>query len=238
VNEKYRAFYNIEYNPFEKEAPNITFESKDYVEAKARFNYLMKGKGLGLFTGRPGNGKTYIFKSYLNKYNPNLYKFIYIHASTVTVNEFYKALCYGLGIEHSFGKIDMFKNIRESFVRLNKEEKIMPVVIIDEAQYLKLAIFHDLSLLMNLEVDSKNYVTIVLLCLSYLSSLLNKNIFEPLKQKIIVNYEFVGLEKGEITNYITQSLTKAGNNINFFAPAAVESITNYSNGYIRKLKIS
>ena len=235
MNEMYRSFYQIQYNPFEKEAPNGTFESKDYNEAKTRFDYLIKVKGLGLFTGSPGNGKTYSFKNYINKYNPNLYKFIYIHASTVTVNEFYKALCYGLGIEPLFRKIDMFKSIQEAFVRMNKERKIMPVVIIDEAQFLKPAIFHDLSLLMNFEMDSKNYVTIVLLGLSYLSSILNKNIYEPLKQRIIVNYDFIGLEKEEIANYKTQSLTKAGNPINLFAPAAIESIANYSNGSIRKL---
>lgn len=193
----FRAFYNISYNPFEKEASNIIFESKDYNNVKNRFDYLMKLRGLGLFTGNPGNGKTYTFKKLIDSYNPNLYKFIYIHSSTLTVNEFYRAICLGLGIDPPHKKVDMFRTIQESIIRLFKERKITPVIIIDEAQFLKSGMFHDLSLLLNFEMDSKNYVTVILLGLSYLSSVLSKNIYEPLRQRIIVNYDFTGLDKAK-----------------------------------------
>lgn len=60
-------------------------------------------------------------------------------------------------------------------------------------------------------------------------------IYEPLRQRIIVNYNLDGLTKSESKDYINQSLKNAGALANFFNDASIAAAYSYSNGSIRKL---
>jgi type II secretory pathway predicted ATPase ExeA len=66
-----------------------------------------------------------------------LFKCIYIPISTLTVMEFYRAICSGLGVIPSYKKVDMFKQIQEAIYTYHTAKNITPVIIVDEAQFLK-----------------------------------------------------------------------------------------------------
>lgn len=96
----YKTYWGMEFNPFEKGlSEDNFFQSKDFSQAMSRLEHLKNMKGIGLFTGFSGIGKTYTLRCFTNSLNPNLYKVIYLTLSTVTVLEFYKSLAYGLGVE-------------------------------------------------------------------------------------------------------------------------------------------
>ena len=82
--------------------------------------------------------------------------------SSTTVIDFYRQLCFGLGIIPAFRKSDMFKQIQECIINFVKNKKIKVIICLDEAQYLKTDILNDLKILMNFEMDSKNYFTLIL----------------------------------------------------------------------------
>lgn len=55
-----RLHYGLNYNPFEKDnAIKYVHETLDFKDASGRLEYLVKAKGIGLFTGSAGMGKTY-----------------------------------------------------------------------------------------------------------------------------------------------------------------------------------
>ena len=71
----YRAYWNMEYNPFSKEIDvSKLFKTRDFNEALTRLEFLNKTKGIGLFTGSPGSGKTYAIKYFLDNLNSGLNK--------------------------------------------------------------------------------------------------------------------------------------------------------------------
>jgi type II secretory pathway predicted ATPase ExeA len=231
-----RTFYGLEYNPFEKDnAIKFIHESGDFKDATGRLEYCIKTKGIGLFTGGSGAGKTYTIREFVNKLNPNLYKVIYINSSTLTVQEFYRAICFSLGLEPPHKKVDMFKLIQETIINLYKVKKTPLVLILDEAQYLKPTMLNDIPLLLNFEYDSKNYCSLFLVGLPQLASILERNVYESLRQRIIINYSFIGLNKSEINEYIEKSLHKAGCDNPIFEKSAIEAISSYSNGSFRRL---
>ena len=231
-----RTHFGLEYNPFEKEyAIRYTHQTSDYNNAISRLDYCVKMKGIGLFTGSPGKGKTYTVREFVSKLNPNLYKIVYINSSTLTIQEFYRALCIGLGIDAPHKKIDMFKVLQETITTLYKVKKTPLVLIIDEAQYLRPGILNDFPLLLNFEYDSKNYCTLILLGLPQLTNILERNIYEPLRQRIIINYQFEGMNKDEAILYIDSALQKAGCKEPIFEKPAVEAIYAYSNGSFRRM---
>lgn len=226
----------MEFNPFDKGiSEKNCFKSSDFNQAIARIEHLKNIKGIGLFTGFPGTGKTYTLRCAASNLNPNLYKVVYIPLSTVTVMEFYRSLAYGLDLEPPCRKIDLFKLIQERIVSLAKEKRITPFLIIDEAQYLKTEVLNDIMLLLNFDMDSKNYAIFVLNGQPTLSNTLSKQVHESLKQRIVINYNFEGISKSEMENYVSSRLELCGVHESIFNPNSLEAIYSCCNGSTRKL---
>lgn len=232
----YKTYWGMEFNPFDKGlSVKNYFQSHDFSEALSRLEHLKNIKGIGLFTGLSGIGKTYTLRCFANSLNPNLYKVIYITLSTVTVLEFYKSLAYGLGVEVFSKKVDLFKAIQERIISLSKDKKITPVIIIDEAQYLKTEVLNDLKLLLNFDMDSKNYAVLILSGQPLLNNILSKQIHEALKQRIVINYNYEGISRNEVSEYISSRLKLCGVHTEIFNDNAVESINSCCNGSTRVL---
>lgn len=230
----YLSYYGLEFNPFDKGIDvKYSYETSDFKLLNNRLEFIKENKGIALITGNPGLGKTYTIRNFISKLNSNLYKSIYICMSTLTVHEFYKHLCYELDIEPPFKKIDMFKAIQERIINLVKDRKINVVIIIDEAQYLKTTILNDLKLLFNFELDSKNYVSLILVGQPVLNNILNRNTFEALRQRITISYNMTGITKDELVSYINDRLEIAHGNKGIFNEQAYETIYSACNGSLR-----
>ena len=232
----YETYFSMKCNPFNKdiEASN-TFETQDFKEMQGRLKYLINTKGIGLFTGSSGLGKTYSVKYFCKKLNTSLYKVAYLTLSTVTVMDFYKSFCIELGIEPKSRKIDMFKQIQERIKSLVKDRKITPVIILEEAQYLRTDILNDLKMLLNFEMDSKDMVVLIIVGQPILNDILSRGVHEALAQRIVVNYTFKGMCLEEVKEYIETRLKIAGINENIIDEAALKAIASNCNGSVRKL---
>ena len=225
--------YGLEFNPFLKNSKEILFEGTEYTEVKFRLDYLAKTKGFGLLTGAPGRGKTTLVRSWSATLNTSLYKVIYTSLSTVTVNDFYRNLAASLGAQPSYRKTENFYIIQEEINRLSMDKKKTPVIIIDEANYIKNAVLNDLKILFNFEMDSRDRAVILLVGLPQLNNTLQLSIHEPLRQRIIMNYNIDGFSKEEGRAYIELKLEKAGCTDAIFDESAMEAILNASDGTAR-----
>lgn len=84
-----------------------------------------------------------------------------------------------------------------------------PVIIIDEANYISGFVLNDLKLLFNFEMDSRDRAVILLAGLPQLNNTLRLGIHEPLRQRIIMNYDLEGLSREEGRDYIQAKLQAA-----------------------------
>lgn len=230
----YLSYYGLEFNPFDKDIETkYAFETDDFKILKNRLEFVKENKTMALITGNPGMGKTFALRNFLNELNSNLYKVVYICMSTITTYEFYRQLCFELGIEPPFKKVDMFREIQERILNLSKDKKINVIIVLDEAQYLKSSILNDLKLLLNFDMDSKNYVSLILVGQPVLNSILRRNIYDALSQRITVSYNMCGFNKNELNEYIDSRIKLAHGNNGIFNDQAIEAIYNASNGSIR-----
>ena len=226
----YFTRYGLEFNPFIKNSKEILVTTSEYKETLFRLDYLAKTKGFGLLTGSAGRGKTTAIRTWAATLNPSLYKVVYSSLSTLTPNDFYRNLVKELGSEPAFKKPDNFRIIQEEITRLSLEKRKTPIIIIDEANYINNAILNDLKILFNFEMDSRDRAAILLAGLPKLNSTLQLQIYEPLKQRIVMNYNLEGLSKEEGRTYIEEKLKGAGCNQTIFEDAVVEAILNAADG--------
>jgi len=95
----FTAYYALSFNPFTNEIDTkYSFQSKDFIQASARLELLRQHKGIGLINGEPGCGKSFVLRCFVSSLSKSLYKTVYIPITTLTVREFYRALCDGLGV--------------------------------------------------------------------------------------------------------------------------------------------
>ena len=226
----YFTRYGLEFNPFIKNSKEILVHTTEYKETLFRLDYLAKTKGFGILTGSPGRGKTTAIRTWSSTLNPTLYKVVYSSLSTLTPKDFNRNLVKELGSEPAFKKPDNFRIIQEEITRLSLEKRKTPIIIIDEANYINNAILNDLKILFNFEMDSRDRAAILLAGLPKLNSTLQLQIHEPLKQRIVMNYNLEGLSKEEGKTYISEKLIGAGCNQTIFEEAAVEAILNAADG--------
>ena len=181
------SFYGLEFNPFDKDINSKhAYLTNDLKIMNNRLEFLKEHPSIALFTGNAGMGKTFAIRSFIDSLNPNLFKCIYISMSSTTVMDFYRQLCFGLGLIPTHRKSDMFKQIQECIINLVKNKKIKVIICLDEAQYLKTDILNDLKMLMNFEMDSKNYFTLILSGQPILNDLLNRNVQIVMSMRLFV----------------------------------------------------
>lgn len=227
--------YGLEFNPFLKNSKEILYSGQEYREAQFRLRYLAKTKGFGLLTGAPGRGKTTIVRNWAKELNPSLYKTVYTSLSTLTVNDFYRNLAVSLGAQAAYRKTENFHAIQEEINRLALDKKKTPVIIIDEANYISNAILNDLKILFNFEMDSRDRAVILLVGLPQINNTLRLAIHEPLRQRIVMNYNIEGLSKEEGREYILQKLKGSGCTQPVFEDNALEAILNEADGTARMI---
>ena len=225
------AYWEMQFNPFSKsESGKYHFESDDFRQATARLKHLCDIKGIGLFTGNPGTGKTFTLKKHADSLNPGLYKLFYAPLSSVTVLEFYRAIAIGLGLSPPYKKIDLFNAIQGRIKSLAKDKRVTPVIIFDEGQYLSAKILNDLKILLNFDMDSDNHAVVILAGQAALATTLSMGAHEALAQRILINYTFTGLSKSEMAEYIVSKLKGCGVSQTIFPENALEALWGCCSG--------
>jgi len=225
------AYWELRFDPFSKSvACKTPFESDDFKQASARLKHLHDFKGIGLFTGVAGSGKTFTLKNFADSLNPSLFKTVYLPLSTVTVLEFFRAIAIGLGLDPPYKKIDLFNAIQERILSLSRDKRVTTVIMLDEGQYLGNKILNDLKIILNFCMDSENHAVIVISGQPTLANTLSMQAHEALAQRIVINYTFNGLSKSELAGYIDSRLKACGARENIFADNSLEALWGCSGG--------
>lgn len=234
----YRKYYGLARHPFEKDLkPDELFVSVAAKELEARLKYLLQLRGIGLITGEVGSGKTSICRKVATKLNTGLYKVFYVPLTTSNVTDTYKSIAWEMGLTTERSLAALYRAIRQEVNRLCLELKIRPILIIDEAQYLRNDVLQNLRLLTNYEMDSQNRLCMIFVGQAELRRRLSLSVHEPLAQRLVVRYHISGLSREELPAYLQHRLELAGTQMDLFEPSALEGVFQATNGLPRKVNL-
>ena len=230
----FTTFYSMNKQPFQKEiSVENLFKFSSYNEGLARLEYLKNTRGIGTIVGDPGSGKTTLVRKFTSTLNPSLFKVMYIPLSTVTVSDFYRSLAYNLGETPKFRKIELFTQIQQAIINLYKNQKVIPVIILDEIHMASNSFLNDIALLFNFHMDSENPFILILVGLSHFLDKIKLHHMQPLNQRIIIRHKVNHLSKEEVRDYIEHQINYAGSNYQIFTVDSIEAIYLRTNGQIR-----
>ena len=120
--------------------------------------------------------------------------------------DFLRQLALELNLEPAHYRGDLVRQISAAIVNLNQSKKQHPILICDEAQLLCHAAFEQLPLLLNFDMDSSHYLTLLLVGQPLLRRTLSLTMHEPLRQRIAVQYHLEGLTRDELDAYLAHQL--------------------------------
>ena len=204
-------------------------------EAEARLRHLLELRGIGLLTGEVGCGKTTVCRHVTANLHPGLHRVFYVSLSTGNVLDMYKSIAWELGLPAERSRATAYRAIRGEISRLVQEAKLLPVLIVDEAQFLRNDVLDDLRLLTNYSMDSEHRLCLLLVGLTELRRRLSMAVHESLNQRLVVRHHIASLQRDELDAYLTHRLRLAGCELPLFEPPAAEALFQASRGLPRQV---
>ena len=216
-------------------AADELFASASRQEAEARLQHLLDLRGIGLLTGEVGCGKTTVCRAVTASLHPGLFRVLYVSLTTGNVMDMYKSIAWQLGLPAERSRATAYRSIRAEITRQVQQAKLLPVLVVDEAQFLRNDVLTDLRLLTNYTMDSEHRLCLLLVGLTELRRRLSMAVHESLSQRLVVRHHLGGLQRPELDAYLAHRLRLAGCELPLFDAPAAEALFHASRGLPRQI---
>jgi general secretion pathway protein A len=232
----WESFFGFRKTPFcESPDSRQLFASSAWEQVRTRLDLLTQHPGVGLLTGEVGAGKSTAARVFTSALNPSLYKILYVHFNTGSALDLLRQIALALDLAPAHFRGDLVRQISDAIVRLNQSRKQHPILICDEAHLLPHPALEQLPLLLNFDMDSSRYLTLLLIGQPLLRRTLSLQMHEALRQRIGVHYHLEGLTREELDSYLAQQLKAAGVTQPLFDDNARQCIYQVTKGIPRKV---
>ena len=232
----WESFFGFKKTPF-SDSPDTKqlFVSQSWNQVKTRLEFLAQHHGVGLITGEVGTGKSTAARVFTATLNASLYKILYVHFSSGSALDLLRQIALELNLEPAHFRGDLVRQIADAIVRLNQGKKQHPILICDEAHLLPHAALEQLPLLLNFDMDSSRYLTLLLVGQPLLRRTLCLQMHEALRQRVSTQYHLEGLTRDELDAYLAQQLKAAGVSQPLFDDTARQGMYQATKGIPRKV---
>lgn len=232
---KYKELFGFKKEPFSSELDlDEVLQTPAVREVYDRVQYVTKLGAIGLVTGEVGSGKSTALRWSAGQFHPSKYKILWITATSGTILEIYRQLLAQFDIfTAANSKAKLTRLIRKNIINLI-DNKLQPLLIIDEASLLRLKVFKELHTITQFEGDSKPWLPIILAGQKNLGENLVHKDAGPLASRVITRTHLKEIEKEEMEKYLIHHLNIAGLNKNIFEKNAITAIYQSSGGLLRR----
>lgn len=221
-------------NPFDVETVDMTkFTTKAQTEALARLELILNNPGLAILSGEIGSGKSTVLRYIATALSEERFHVIYLCASKLKPRELYCEILHNLGEIAPYSTVKAKRLLSEIIEQRNKQNERKLLLIIDEAQDISHDTILELRYLMNSEIDLEIPYAIILCGQPELRKLLRLRKFEPVAQRVKIQFHLKGMRKDEIGQYIKHRTGEDMQCKYVFGESALEKIYNYSTGIPR-----
>ena len=230
----YKSFFGLTQAPLGKNSLQL-WDSGQIAKLAQQFNWLLQSPGVGLLTAAPGLGKTAALRQLTRGLNPQQYSVFYIAETDFGRLDFYRQLAILLGLNPSYRRAQLWRDIKEHITHLITQQKRLPVFIIDEAQNLPTEFFRDFPAFLNFVFDSKDYMTVWLVGHPELAREIDRPVNSALASRIQARYELKPItEREAFKQLLAHAFAEAGCTHALLSESAIELVRMSSQGNPRQ----
>jgi len=239
----YKAFFGFVDNPFSVTCdPEFFFASSRHEDAFSNLVYgIQQRKGILVVSGEIGTGKTTLCRTLLSRLSENVKTALILNPS-FSETQLLQLILRDLGMmTRSKDKLSLIETLNNFLLEQSALGNNV-VLIIDEAQNLKVPQLEQIRLLSNLETEKSKLLQIILVGQPELLEKLRLTELRQLNQRVTVRYHILPLEKPEVDQYIRHRLRIASRSQNGHLPAeftdkALDTIYLFTKGTPRLINI-
>ncbi len=231
----YEEFWGLKKAPFDNVPdPCFYFPSSRHEEGLHRLTYGVEArKGAVMLTGEIGCGKTLLSRALIQHLASERYDVALIANPSFNAADFLKEILYQLGVARKRTKLAAVHALNERLLENLKNDKDT-ILIVDEAQAITdLAVFEELRLLLNFQLNDRFLLTLILLGQPELRSKVEA--IPQLSQRVVIRYHLMPFTVDEVGDYIGFRMQAAGASRAVFTPDAMVAVYDASGGIPRKV---
>lgn len=237
----YHSYFGIEEQVFSIAVnPKYMYMSDQHREALAHLLYGVKSGGFVMLTGEVGTGKTTTIRCLLEQLPANADVAIIMNPAASS-RDLMCSICDEFGVQYDTDEasIKILTDKLYAFLLQNHTNERNSILLIDEAQLLRITTLEQIRLLTNLESHTQKMLQIILVGQPELNDVLAQPALRQLSQRITARYHLRPLNLNETSAYIRHRLTVAGMppGRDPFSPVVVKKMHAISGGIPRLINI-
>jgi type II secretory pathway predicted ATPase ExeA len=232
----YREFFHLRERPFSKTPdPAYLYPSRSHREALARLVHAVEEREIILLTGDIGCGKTTLSRALLDELGDSA-RVALVTNPRLSPLELLYSVARGFGLAApATDRLGLSEQIEQVLYSLFHEGHV-PVLIIDEAHLIPHKdTFEEIRLLTNFQLDDGNLLAVIFLGQPELRRRLAHPAYEPLRQRIGLQFNVGPLSLEETAAYLRHRLSCAGGTADIFLPDAISALYRFSGGVPRRI---
>ena len=222
--------------PFRKnvQAHNM-FDSQSQRELRHGLHLWLEIRGLGLVTGPSGVGKSISLRRLVGDLPNDHYVVHHFGQIPTTPFGFLRALARRLNLRPRLHLADLFEDIRDALARHEDEHGTHPVLILDDAEGMKVATLDLVRRLTAHDLDGAEPVSILLVGTDGLLDTLRDPVLVPLRTRFGYAHQLRAFGMEDARNYVHHHVAAAGGQDKLFTDGAVTALFSASQGVPRQL---
>lgn len=230
-------FFSLRRRPFDKDVPDeALWINEGRQDAIDRLVEAVTNRQHAVVLGEPGVGKNCVVRGLRARLSPVHFRLTYVAHVALAKRDFYRQLCFALGIEAKMLAASMYTAIQRNIASI-AAERAHPVLVLDEAHLMPDSSLATLHVLANFEWDAEPLISLVLIGLPELNERLKLGVHRSLLTRIGHRIEITPATPDDTAAYVRQRLTNAGARNEVFAADALVVLHELTGGVFRSVDI-
>ena len=226
----YLQHFGLTHAPLGKQCKKL-MDNTQLEQLKKKFQWLLDSPGIGVLTAEPGLGKTAMLRQLTKTLNPHQYQVIYIAETEFSRLEFYRQLAIAFGLQPRYRRTQLWNELKAQIIDLMDNKRVLPLLIIDEAQNLPNAFWSDFPSFLNFAFDSRDMLSVWLLGHPQLNHTLGRPAYQALSSRIQVRHQLQPINDREaFSELIKHGFEEAGCQQTLLSTTGIELIRVASQG--------